>query len=129
MRKKTLKRRIENLQNQNDHIRSVLFTLVSAVKPPKVHYAMYATVGHFTAEMVATLEQFWKWADLQDRSTLTKEDLLREFELRMPMRLKGRLDEILEEHRKDGTPQFAFYADLVLGKEDPPQTPAGTPSP
>lgn len=123
MRKKALKRRIQDLQTQNDNITWVLGALVDAVKPPKAHYAMYALMGHFTAEMVATLDQFWKWADLQDKSTLTKEHLLKEFESRMPIRLKGNLEEILGEHRKDGTPQFAFYADLVLGKEDP-QKPA-----
>lgn len=120
MRKKALKRRIEDLKAQNYYMDWVLGALIDTVKPEKIHYAMCALRYKFTADQVAQLDEFWKWADLQDKSTLTKEQLLREFESRMPYQLKGKLDEILMWHRKDRTPQFAFYANLVLGKEDPP---------
>jgi hypothetical protein len=35
----------------------------------------------------------------------------------MPQKLRGQLEQILKEHRKDQTAQFLFYANLVLGQE------------
>ena len=38
---------------------------------------------------------------------------------RGPKKLRGQLEQMLEAHRHDKTPQFLYYADLVLGKEAP----------
>jgi hypothetical protein len=93
------------------------------VKPPHGHYAISALLNHLTAKEVAAIDEFWKWADLQDRSTLTKKALEEAFDTGMPTKLRGQLGQMLEEHRKDNTPQFLYYADLVLGKE--PSTEVG----
>ncbi len=119
MRKKALKRRIEDIKARNTFLDEILRSLMYTVNPPRGHYAIYALLNHLTAQEVATIDEFWKWADMQDTSTLTKEALTRAFDARMPMKLRGKLEEMLADHRKDGTPQFLYYADLVLGKDQP----------
>ncbi|MBK9266054.1 MAG: hypothetical protein IPM54_40500 [Polyangiaceae bacterium] len=120
MRKKALKRRIEDIKARNAFLDEVLRSLMYTVNPPRGHYAISALLNHLTAKEVEMIDAFWKWADMQDRSTLTKEALIRAFDARMPMKLRGQLSQMLEDHRKDQTPQFLHYADLVLGKEGPP---------
>jgi hypothetical protein len=117
MRKKALKRRIEDLKARNELLDQMIQSLMGAVKPPRGNYAMFIMAFRMTAAETATIDEFWKWAEKQDRSTLTKNALLNAFDMRMPQKLRGQLEQILKEHRKDQTPQFLFYADLVLGKE------------
>lgn len=117
MRKKALKRRVEDLRARNALLDDILRTLMHTVKPPHGNYAAFALMYHLTAKEVELLDQFWKWADMQDRKTLTKERLMEAFDARMPMKLRGQLGEMLREHRKDQSAQFLVYADIVLGKE------------
>ncbi len=117
MRKKALKRRIEDLKARNDLLNEMIQSLMDVVKPPRGNYAMFMLTFHMTAAETASIDEFWKWVEMQDRSTLTKEALLNTFENRMPQKLRAHLDQILKEHRKDQAAQFLFYADLVLGKE------------
>jgi hypothetical protein len=119
MRKKALKRRIEDIKARNTFLDEILRSLMYTVNPPRGHYAVSALLNHLTAEEVAMIDEFWKWAEMQDRLTLTKEALIQAFDARMPMKLRGKLEEMLADHRKDGTPQFLHYADLVLGKDEP----------
>lgn len=121
MRKKALQRRIEDIKARNAFLDEMLRSLMYTVNPPRGHYAISALLNHLTAKEVEMIDEFWKWADMQDRSTLTKEALIRAFDARMPMKLRGQLAQMLEDHRKDQTPQYLHYADLVLGKEDPPK--------
>jgi hypothetical protein len=117
MRKKALKRRIENLKARNDLLDEMIQSLMDVVKPPRGNYAMFILGSHMTAAETASIDEFWKWAEMQDRSALTKEMLLNAFDHRMPQKLRGKLEQMLQEHRKDQAAQFLFYADLVLGKE------------
>jgi len=116
MRKKALKRRIEDLKARNDLLNEMIQSLMGVVQPPRGNHAMFMLAFHLTAAETATIDEFWKWVEMQDRSTLTKETLLNTFDSRMPQKLRGQLEQILKEHRKDQTAQFLFYADLVLGK-------------
>ena len=125
MRKKALKRRIEDLKARNAFLDEILRSLMYTVNPPRGHYAAAMLLNHLTAREVAAIDEFWKWADTQERSTLTKESLMEAFHERMPTKLQGKFEEMLEEHRKDQTPQFLHYADLVLGKQDASNGAAG----
>ena len=116
MRKKALKRRIEDLKARNELLNEMIQSLMDVVKPPRGNYAMFILTFHMTAAETETIDEFWKWVEMQDRSTLTKETLLNSFDNRMHQKLRGQLEQILKEHRKDQTAQFLFYADLVLGK-------------
>ena len=118
MRKKALKRRIEDLKARNELLDEMIQSLMGVVKPPRGNYAMYILAFRMTAAEAATIDEFWKWAEMQDRSTLTGETLLKAFDMRVPQKLRGQLEQILKEHRKDRTAQFLFYADLVLGEGD-----------
>jgi hypothetical protein len=118
MKTKALRKKIEDLKTENAFLLQIIGALMESVKPARGHYATFALTLGMTAEHVARLDEFWRWADLQDRSTLTKELLQKEFEARMPIELRGHLEYVLRLHRKDQTPQFLFYADLVLGKAD-----------
>ncbi len=117
MRKKALKRRIEDLKARNYFLDEILRSLMYTVNPPRGHYASSALFNHLTAKEVAMIDDFWKWAELQNRSTLTKEALEQGFDARMPKKMHGKLADMLADHRKDQTAQFLFYADLVLGNE------------
>lgn len=117
MRKKALKRRIEDLKARNELLDEMIQSLMDVVKPPRGNYAMFILAFRLTAAESATVDEFWKWAEMQDRSTLTRETLIKAFDMRAPQKLRGQLEQILKEHRKDHTAQFFFYADLVLGEE------------
>jgi hypothetical protein len=120
MKKKALRKKIEDLKTENAFLLQIIAALMESVKPARGHYATFALTIGMTAEQLARLDEFWRWADLQDRSTLAKELLQREFEARMPIELRGHLEHFLQLHRKGQTPQFLFYADLVLGKAGDP---------
>lgn len=115
MRKKALRRRIDDIKARNALLDDLIKTLMDTVKPPHGNYAMFALRLHLTADEAASIEEFWKWADMQDRSMLDRQSLLQGFEDRVPTKLRGQLEDILSAHRKDQTAQFSFYADLVLG--------------
>jgi len=119
MRKKALKRRIEDLKARNALLDELIRTLMHTVNPPAGNYALFALLHHLTAEETTMVEQFWKWAEVQDRASLTRESLIQAFDVRAPTKLRGQLEDILLAHRKDQTPQFLRYADLVLGKDCP----------
>lgn len=117
MRKKALKRRIEDIKARNALLDEIIKTLMDTVKPPNGNYAMFALTFYLTADEARIIDEFWKWAGMQDRATLTKEALIQAFNARVPMKLRGHLEQMLREHRKDQTPQFLFYAGLVLGND------------
>jgi hypothetical protein len=119
MRKKTLKRRIEDIEARNAFLDEILRSLMYTVNPSRGHYATAALLNHLTAKEVEAIDEFWNWAEMQDRATLTKESLIRAFDARMPKKLRGQLEQMLEDHRRDKTTKFLYYADLVLGKEAP----------
>jgi len=116
MRKKALKRRIEDIKARNALLDDIIRILMHSVNPQTGHYATFALSHHLTAKETAMIDAFWKWADLQDRDSLTKEFLVKAFDERLPVKLHGQLEQVLREHRKDQTPQFLHYAEIVLGK-------------
>ena len=106
-----------DLRAENVFLTQIIKVLMESVKSSQGHFANFALTIGMTAKHVAKLAEFWNWADMQDRATLTKEMFVKEYEARMPMELRHHLAYVLQLHRKDNTPQFLFYADLVLGKE------------
>lgn len=114
MKKKDLKRRLKDLELQRRLITDVLGDLQEAAQVKTGNYAMGLLIRGLTAEQADMLETFWQWADRQEKSTLTREQLLAEFDARASVQLKGALEGILMDHRKDGAK--TFYCDLVLGK-------------
>jgi hypothetical protein len=114
MKKKDLKRRLKDLELQRRLITDVIVELREAAQVKTGNYAMYLLMCGTTAEQADMIETFWQWADRQEKSTLTREQLLAEFDVRAPVQLKGALEGLLMAHRRDGTK--SFYCDLVLGK-------------
>lgn len=119
MRKKALKRRIEDLSVRNELLDQILRILMHAVNPPGGNYATFALLHHLTAEETAMLNDFWKWVEVQDRMLISKESLTQAFNARAPAKLHGQLEDILRAHQKDQTVQFMRYADIVLGVKSP----------
>lgn len=122
MNKKQLKKRVKDLELQRRLLTDVLIELRETARVTTGNYEMYLLMAGVTAEQVDIIEAFWQWADRQDKSTLTRERLLAEFEARAPIQLKDHLEGYLKMHRLDGTK--TFYCDLVLGKETPGETKA-----
>lgn len=116
MKKQALRRKIDDLRTENAFLLQIIAALMESVQPVRGHYATFALTLGMTAEQVASLDEFWKWADLQDRSTLTKERLVQAYEARVPIELRAHFEHFLRLHRKDRSLQYSFYADLVLGK-------------
>ncbi len=115
-----VKNKIADLRAENAFLAQIIKALMEHVNPSSGHFANFALTIGMTAEHVAKLSEFWNWAELQDRATLTKEMIVKEYEARMPIEIRHHLMHMLQLHRKDHTPQFLFYTDLVLGKEPPP---------
>lgn len=123
MKKKLLEKRIKDLELQRSLLKDVLGGLLEAAQITDAgNYAMCLLTLNVTAEQVDIIEAFWQWADRQDKSTLTRERLLAEFEARAPYQIKPHLEGYLKMHRRDGTK--TFYCDLVLGKESPAESKA-----
>lgn len=114
MKKKDLKKRLKDLELQRRLITDLLVELREAAQIRTGNYAMYLLMCGTTAEQVEMIETFWQWADRQEKSTLTRERFMAEFEARAPLQLKHALEGLLVAHRRDGAK--TFYCDLVLGK-------------
>jgi hypothetical protein len=115
MKKKLLKKRVKDLEFQRRLLTDLLTGLRESAQVTTGNYAMHLLICGITAEQAEMVEAFWEWADRQDKSTLTRERLLAEFDARAPIQLKEHLVGHLMSHREDGTK--TFYCDLVLGKE------------
>ena len=118
---KELKAKCADLEARYQLLLHVVFALSDTVKPQGVEYALFGLSCGFTAGHIEELDQFWKWASKQDEATLTKDDLFREYERRMPEPLQGKLEQLLRADVADG--RRPFYTRLVLGE---PNTIDGT---
>jgi hypothetical protein len=109
-----MQRRIADLETKIDLLEHVVFAFADTARPKGAEYAILALACGFTAEQMAALDEFWKWASKQDQSKLNKDDFVREFDARMPVPLKGKLEMILRADQADG--RRPFYTRLVLGE-------------
>lgn len=124
MKKKKLRRWIQDLEIETEFRTSAILALAHAVRPPegfRYHYLMYAIHERFTAAELERMETFWRDVCRQNEldaakglSTMTREWVIDEFNERIPTRA-GTLEQILQADRLDGTNGvFHLLSSIVL---------------
>ena len=128
MKKKNLLRMIRDLEIQTEFRKTVVLSLVEAVKPTETfryRYLLYAINNDFVAADVEGIEEFLRWAFRREDSQwaremhgpLTRDEMLEKFDEHVPSR-KGKLEEILLEDRADGEMGvWGKWANIVLGPD------------
>ena len=137
-----MERRIANLEANYDLLKDVLYALSDSAKLKKANFARLALGAGFKADELQALHDFLGWAVKRDSAELirrirqdvsdgepnnepraeeldltplTRDEVFREFEARMPQPLQGKLEMIMRAYRDDG--HFRSVYQLVLGDE------------